>query len=472
MLRGLAEKLLRRRYAYALVVAGLGVLMVTNELIFQNSSARLRDGIQLSNLRWQASRLLQLVTDAETGMRGYLLTGREAYLQPYRVALDQMPPVQEQTYSLIEQIDLGKSISLDKVRAALSAKLGEMRAAVELYKRGSQDEALSLVESDVGMARMNELRANFDEVLSTAITMQLAARTSLYDAMRLNRWAVHLLSLIAGLGLYVFMGQLQQTDQMRQLEKQRLAREVELRTAELRDLAGHLVRVREDERGRLARELHDELGGLFTAMKLEFARVRRQANLPVGVLERLQSIERRLNDGITFKRRMVENLRPSALDQLGLVTSVSLLCRDSAQDTGLVIEEALEPVSAPPDVELTLYRLVQESLTNVTKYAQAKRVQVMLRSEGDTVVAEVCDDGCGFDLARVGAGHHGLVGMRFRVESHHGTMTVDTAPGQGTRIAVRLPLVADEAPPGGAGGAPVAPGTATESASPGGTAAA
>jgi signal transduction histidine kinase len=442
MLRGLLESWVRRRYGYAVVVGGLMSVMVFNELIYQNSRERLTGGIQLTDLRIQAGRMLQLVTDAETGMRGYLLTGHPDYLAPYKAALQQIPLVQDETFRLVAQVDADQTIPLDTVRSLLAAKMGEMQATVALFD-GRSPASIALVDPTVGMLRMTELRKAFDEVLSRAAALQQQARVSIYDAMLLNRLAVHLLSMAAALGLYVFMRQLQQTDALRQIEKQRLALEVQLRTAELRDLAGHLVRVREDERGHLARELHDELGGLFTAMKLEFARVRRQSGLPAGLLERLQSIERRLNEGISFKRRMVETLRPSALDQLGLQTSVELLCRDSAQNMGIAVEHELQPVKVAPEVELTVYRLVQESLTNVAKYARASHVAVTLRMDGDSVRAEIRDDGCGFDAARVAPGHHGLIGMRYRVESHRGSMQVTTAPGQGTCISALLPLAAD-----------------------------
>ncbi len=439
MLKTLLENFLRTRYGFVLAVCGAMAVVVLNEATYQYSRLRLARGIDLTDIRIQAALTLQLVTDAETGVRGYLLTGRQPYLAPYRRALAELPAVQDQAFGLIEHVDTERRVGVEPVKRLLAAKLAELAMLIELYDAGNRDEAVSVLLSDVGMVKMNDLRRALDEVFNRAAGLQQTARISLYDALLINRLAVHLLLVFGVVGLYVLMRQMEQFDRSRHHEQQRLEAEVRVRTAELRELAGHLVSAREDERGHLARELHDELGGLFTAMKLEFARVRRVPDLPKGMQARVESIERRLNDGIAFKRRIVENLRPSALEQLGLMTSVSLLCRDSAQTLGIPVREALEPVAVGREVELTIYRLVQESLTNVGKYACASKIAVTIDALGEGVRVCVEDDGIGFDPTRVASGPHGLLGMRYRVESHGGTLRVESAPGAGTRIVVLLP---------------------------------
>ena len=442
MLKRLLENWLRARYGFPILMVGAVVVLLINEATYQNSRLRLTTGINLTDARVQAARALQLVTDAETGVRGYLLTGRPAFLAPYRDALAQLPTVQDKAFDLIAQVDTDASIGVQDIKRLLAARLGSLSLKLELYDAGKQAEAVAVVATEVGLRQMKELRTQFDVALDRAAALQQDARVSLYDAMLLNRVAVHLLVLLAVVGLYVYMRLLRQTDLHRLQEQQRLEDQVRMRTVELRDLAGHLVSAREDERGRLARELHDELGGLFTAMKLEFARVRRVADLPKVMQDRVQAIELRLNDGIALKRRIVENLRPSALDQMGLLTSLSVLCRDSARALGVPVHEALQPVEVAREVELTIYRLVQEALTNIANYAVASKVTVTVEPHEAGVHVLVEDDGRGFDPARVGSGHHGLLGMRYRVESHQGVMQVDSAPGRGTRIVVVLPLTA------------------------------
>ncbi len=439
MLKTLLEDFLRSRYSFVLAVCGAATVVALNEITYQHSHLRLAEGIKLTDIRIQTALALQLVTDAETGVRGYLLTGRQLDLAPYRRALSELPAAQQQAFGLIAQVDTEHRVGVEPVKRQLAAKLAVLAMIIELYDAGKRDEAISVVLSDVGMVKMAELRQAFDEVLARAASLQQTARVSLYDALLINRLAVHLLSVLSVLGLYVLMRQMEQFDKSRQHEHIRLEAQVQVRTAELRELAGHLVSAREDERGRLARELHDELGGLFTAMKLEFARVRHMPDLPKGMQDRVESIERRLNDGIAFKRRIVENLRPSTLEQMGLMTSVSLLCRDSAQTLGIPVREALEPVTVACEVELTIYRLVQESLTNVGKYACASKTSVTIDALDEGVRICVEDDGIGFDPTRVASGQHGLLGMRYRVESHGGSMRVESSPGRGTRIVVILP---------------------------------
>jgi signal transduction histidine kinase len=277
--------------------------------------------------------------------------------------------------------------------------------------------------------------------------VQQAARVSLYDAMMLSRVALHTVVVLAVFAMLLFMRQLRRSDRQQAQQQRRLERQIGARTAELRELAGHLVNAREDERSRVARELHDEMGGLFTAMKLEFTRLRCVPDLPPAVRDRVCGVEARLNDGIVLKRRIVENLRPSSLEQLGLCAALSSLCEDTAANLGIDVIKQLEPVPLDKDAELTVYRLVQESLTNISKYATAQRISVTLEQQGARVQVTVQDDGRGFDVATVRAGHHGLLGMRVRVEAHAGTLTIESAPGRGTLIRASLPV---SGAPGGA----------------------
>ena len=189
-------------------------------------------------------------------------------------------------------------------------------------------------------------------------------------------------------------------------------------------------------------------------------RARRVADLPAVALERLQSIDKRLNDGIALKRRIIENLRPSALDHLGLTDSLALLCRESAELLGVPVHEDLEAFSMARDRELTIYRLVQEALTNVAKYAHASKVFVRCRRDGDEALVEVSDDGRGFEAGKVAVGQHGLAGMRLRVEAHGGSISVQSSPGHGTKVKARMRALPRAAERGDAGAAGVSETTA------------
>ena len=168
-----------------------------------------------------------------------------------------------------------------------------------------------------------------------------------------------------------------------QAERDRLELEVAQRTAQLTELTHHLQTAREDERSRLARDLHDELGALLTSAKLDAARIKsRLAGTAPEALERLSHLVETLNSGIAMKRRIIEDLRPSALGNLGLVAALEILAREFAEQSGIAVHHALEPVPLEADAELVVYRLVQEAITNIAKYAKAKQVWVSLSAAG------------------------------------------------------------------------------------------
>ena len=227
------------------------------------------------------------------------------------------------------------------------------------------------------------------------------------------------------------------------LERARLEAEVAQRTARLRELALHLEAAREDERARLARDLHDELGALLTSAKLDAARIRARLgdNAPEAQ-ERLTHLVATLDTVIALKRRITENLRPSALGHLGLVATLGILAREFSDSAGLPVHCALEPIVLKPNAELVAFRCVQEALTNISKHAHALSVWITMARVAGHIEVAVRDDGTGFDSAVAGAGAYGLVGMQFRVEAEGGTLQVDSKPGQGTCIRMTLPLSA------------------------------
>ncbi len=275
-------------------------------------------------------------------------------------------------------------------------------------------------------------------------------REELYRTLLLGRLGVAMLSGFGLFALYMMLRQAsalqtQQKERQRlvQGERDRLEAEVAQRTAQLTELTQHLQTAREDERNRLARDLHDELGALLTSAKLDAARMRsRLVGAAPETFVRLAHLVGTLDSVIALKRRIIEDLRPSALSNLGLVVTLEIAAREFGERSGIAVHCTFEPVRLGESAELVVYRLVQEAITNITKYAQAHNVWLTLADQGDHVEVSVRDDGVGFDPLSQRPTAHGLVGMRYRVEAEHGTLTVVSAPGQGTRIRVNLPQAA------------------------------
>ena len=222
--------------------------------------------------------------------------------------------------------------------------------------------------------------------------------------------------------------------------RERLELEVAQRTTQLTTLAVHLETAHEDERARLARDLHDELGALLTSAKLDAARIKaRLGGTAPEAQERLAHLVVTLNEVIAHKRSITEDLRPSALAHLGLTATLEIQAREFAERSGLGVHTDVLPVSLTPATELIVFRLVQEAITNITKHAQARNVWVTVAPQGQRVLVSVRDDGVGFDPLVPLSASHGLIGMRFRIEAEGGTLALQSSAGKGTLIQVSLP---------------------------------
>jgi signal transduction histidine kinase len=435
------ELVARGRYAMPIVLMLGIVAMAVNESTYQHSHSTLTKGIALTDARVQAAGTLQLLTDAGLYARSYLLGGIPQDAQEYREAIRKMQEVKQKTFDLVAKANPGSSVSVDEIERLMATQIAAIDNWVDLMNRGEQEAAVAAAISIQSRARREQLREEFDKLLHSAAKEQQAARASLYQAGSISRLGVHILTLVAMLGMVLFRHQLRRGDEEMAQERLLLADRVRERTAELTEITSHLVHAREDERARLARELHDEMGGLLTAIKLDFARLRRLPDVPQKAVERMQAIESRLNEGIALKRRIIEHLRPSSLDQLGLVSALEILCSDMAEVLGVPVRADLEDVSVGKGAELTLYRTAQEALTNIGKYAHCREVEVSMRQRGAEVQLTVRDDGRGFEPTQVPHGHHGLLGMRVRLELHRGQLKVQSTLGQGTTLTAELPMV-------------------------------
>ena len=147
---------------------------------------------------------------------------------------------------------------------------------------------------------------------------------------------------------------------------------------------------------------------------------------------------------LPLKRRIIEDLRPSSLSNLGLVAALQIQANEFAKRIDARVTAELEDVDLPDSAQIAVYRLVQESLTNIAKYAAASQVTVRMQHRGPNIVVSVIDNGKGFDMATIAASTHGLLGMRYRVETQGGRLRVTSRPGEGTLVEATLPV---HAPP-------------------------
>jgi signal transduction histidine kinase len=212
--------------------------------------------------------------------------------------------------------------------------------------------------------------------------------------------------------------------------------------AELKELSARLVRAQEDERRALARELHDELGQSFSAIAMEAGNLLDEQWSPHAAGDarvRLETVRDLAGKGIDATRNMSLLLRPSMLDDFGLVPALHWQARETAKRTGMRVHLSAEEVSddLPEEHRTCIYRIVQEALNNAARHAQARNVQVTIRDEPDRIHVTIQDDGAGFDPRRVRG--LGLLGMQERVLHLGGRFEVDSSPGRGAVLTVELP---------------------------------
>ena len=438
-----------RQMALSLPMALLAamVLVGINEVGHMRSQDAVEQLAQGLTTRSDVNKLLQSMLDAETGQRGYLLTGNETYLEPYDKAV---ATVQTNLDSLRMRFmdapaDMQEFALLSR---QISRKLAEMELSLRLRRQGNEDAWKFILNTDVGKEHMEAIRQHAQELIARSDKRLQQGREQIEQSLMLSRIGIATVTAIGLLALYMYLRQTQAVQTVNLREQEVLERErdrleglVRDRTATLSELANHLQQVREEERGHLARELHDELGALLTAAKLDVARLKSKIDATApDVSERLKHLTETLNSGIALKRRIIEDLRPSSLSNLGLTAALEILTREYAERAGIDVETSLEPVQLPDAAQLTVYRMVQEALTNIGKYANASKVLVSVHGYPTHVAVQVRDDGVGFDPGSVRPTSHGLAGMRHRVEAAGGRLTLTSRPGNGTLLSAVLPL--------------------------------
>lgn len=221
---------------------------------------------------------------------------------------------------------------------------------------------------------------------------------------------------------------------------------------ELRELSANLQSVREDEKTRIARELHDDLGQQLTALKMDLSSVEQSlADTPIAppaVLAQLSGMRRLIDSTVGSVRRIAADLRPVMLDDLGLLPAIDWLINDFTTRYGIEVERRIEPgsVAFSRNGATTLFRVMQEALTNVVRHAEATRVAVSLVVEGDQCVLSIADNGRGARDAAAAEGHgeksFGLLGIRERVHILGGAVSIETAHERGFTLTARVPLAA------------------------------
>ncbi|MGZ5035772.1 MAG: sensor histidine kinase [Usitatibacter sp.] len=223
-----------------------------------------------------------------------------------------------------------------------------------------------------------------------------------------------------------------------------MLRDIVKRAEELASLSSFLQTHYEREKAGLARELHDQLGGILTPAKMDLAWLQSRLGDDPQYEHKLARLSALIDQGIDLKRRIIENLRPSLLDHLGFAAAVQWYVDETCNAANLQHRVTIAKLERlPSDLEIALYRVVQESVTNIIRHAKARNVELIVERTDKGLRVAVCDDGVGIeDMDRARKLSHGLAGMTERMRAIQGTLDIKSSRGEGTRVEAFLPIAA------------------------------
>ena len=448
--------LLPARIWLPLVVAGLfsAAILGVSEFSyrwFTGAQAGIGQGFIL---REKMLQLEKTVLEAQTAQRGYLLSRKNDYLGPFQKSVEAIRPLQREVLDLAYQ-DKAVRDRLTELSQLVALKLADMERSIKIASAEEFERTLAVLEGDEGRQLTEKIRAGFAD-LNKLVSQQMEMNTARWqDSIENTRSAIVTavglnVALIAMLALLLIREHRRTREETRVQSNvaERLESEVEKRTGELSSLSAFLQTNSEREKAALARELHDELGGILTPAKMDLAWLQGRLGGDAEYGERMNRLSKLIDQGIDLKRRIIEDLRPSLLDHLGLASAlqwyVDEACKSANLECSLRIADNLE--RPPADLEIALYRIVQESVTNIVKHSKAKKIDLIVERTAKGLRVVIADDGVGIaDLELAKKMSHGLAGMSHRVRSVRGTFDIRSHPGHGTRIDVFVPLEAKKA---------------------------
>ena len=392
-----------------------------------------------------------MLASSESAQRGFLYTEKNDYLVPLNKNENRILSHIKKLHDMVADNPAQQKLA-DQLGMTAREKLTDLQKTIAVLQMGQKDAARQIVQTDVGKQLMEE----FDKVAFRLIAQEeqlRQERVQVWANVKLEiRWGfagilfINAILLVAGF-MTIMRDMARKRGELLQLDERAtvLASEVAQRAEELRALSSYLLHVQEEERRTIARELHDELGGTLSAVKLDIVMGRDAAaklsdEKSVG---RLQRAHKSIDSAIQFTRRLIEDLRPTLLDNLGLDAALRAKAAHFSERTGCICTILL------PDGELALtsaqstalYRVCQEALTNVMKYAKATRVTITLTNDGSQWKLVFVDDGVGIDATRSGRViSHGLLGMRERLLALGGTFDIRGSVGEGTTLSATFPV--------------------------------
>ncbi len=443
---------LRRRYIALppfLIVGFLAVFF----FLTGSGQARLQEAgeeLQKSADRQLAIEELQAsLFRSVASQRGFLLTGDQKYLRYYEGAVAKIEPRLERLRLAYAGTEAGKS-SVRTLQLLVGKRLADLGMIIALQQKEGSRAALALLETSVGTDAGQAITTVLDQLRDIETANRQAAAGHWSSSLTVSRWITAaatifnmLLIGVAARLVYLDMRRRGLRNAELRDQKSRLEHEVAERTQALVELSTHLQDVAERDKARLARELHDELGGLLVGARMDISWAEQHLAHDDPALQlRLHRVQQNLAAGVDLKRRIIEELRPTLLDNVGLLAALRWQLRETCGRAGLKCIESYpdEEPRFKSDAAIALFRIAQEAFSNILTHSSASTVNMSLEMDQDTLLMRIADDGTGITEGRLTAvGSRGLASMRHRVRALGGRLDLRAADEGGTLLIIRVP---------------------------------
>jgi signal transduction histidine kinase len=434
-------------------LAALFFLTGAGQQRLQEASERL----QQSAVREQALEGMQSsISRSVASQRGFLLTGDEKFLRYYDRNVAEVVPNLERLRIAFETSGSDPT-EVRNLHVLIGKRLADLAMLVAIQKAQGTAAAVALVKTSVGTDTGEAINDVLEKLRHSESLKHAAAEDYWSRSLALSRWVtvaatIFNMLLVGVAARLVYMDLRRRTLLTAELRDQKLQleREAEERNRELVELSTHLQSVAEREKASLARELHDELGGLLVGAHMDISWA--EQHLGDGdseVKQRLRRVRQSLSAGVDLKRRIIEELRPTLLDEVGLFAALRWQMKETCGQAGIKCNESYpnEEPKFTSEAAIALFRVAQEAFTNILKHSAATTVDITLNTVADDIVMKISDDGRGIPAGRLSAvGSHGVVSMRHRIRALSGRLDIRSSVSGGTVLLVQIPAANALAP--------------------------
>jgi signal transduction histidine kinase len=430
------------------------VLLAALLLVTGAGQARLREaGERLENSSARQIRIDELessLIQTINAQRSFLLTGDKSYLNRYEKYRADIEPQLERvrlSYADLEDSDA----DIRNLQILVGKRLADLGMVLDIQQKQGTAAAVSLIETSVGSDAGLAISGILAHMRSREVAEHVRADQHWYGSLGLSRWVTVACTLVNIL-LVLIATRLVYADVRRrniltaELRDQKLLLEQEVtsRTRELVELSTHLQNLAEREKAGLARELHDELGGLLVGARMDISWAEQHlAKDDADLKARLHRVQQNLAAGIDLKRRIIEELRPTLLDNVGLFAALRWQLKETCGNAGMKCSETYpdeEPLFRA-EASIALFRIAQEACRNIMQHAAAHSVSLSLEIDDTTLNLRIVDDGSGISEENFhGFASHGLASMRHRARALGGRVEISGRENGGTDIFVQIPI--------------------------------